>query len=61
MIPIFVLLESKKERSSSAGMYKIEKAAKITMVKNIFGCPSLVVDVIFVPNSYVDFMFLCIV
>jgi hypothetical protein len=34
----------------------MERAANITMVQNIFGCPYLVVDGIFVPNSYVEFM-----
>jgi hypothetical protein len=42
-----------KEGAEQAYMYKIEKAARI-----IFGCPCLVVDEIFVPNSYIDFMFL---
>ncbi len=39
-------------------VHKIEKAAKITMVKNFFSCPCLVVDGIFVPNSYVKLLVL---
>jgi hypothetical protein len=39
-------------------VYRMERAANITMVQNIIGCPYLVVDGIIVPNSYIDFMIL---
>ncbi len=39
-------------------VHKIKKAAKITMVKNIFSCLCLVVDGIFIPNSYVKLLVL---
>ena len=42
-------------------VHKIEKAAKLTMVKNIFTCPCLVVDGICVPNSYVKLLVLYVV
>jgi hypothetical protein len=44
------------EEAEPLYMYRMERAANITMLQNIFGCPCLVVDGIFVPNSYVDFM-----
>jgi hypothetical protein len=37
---------------------RIKNTAKITMVKNIFNCSCLVVDGIFVPNSYIDLSYL---
>ncbi len=42
-------------------MYRTEKAARITMVKNVLGCPCLVVDGIFAPNSYVYLMYLYVI
>ncbi len=36
-----------------------EKTARITMVGNILSCPNLVVDGIFILDSYVNLVFLC--
>jgi hypothetical protein len=56
LIPIFVPQASKKEWSKY--VYRMERAANITVVQNIFCCPYLVIDGIFVPDSYIDFIIL---
>jgi hypothetical protein len=43
-----------KEEVEQVYVYRTEKAARITMVKNIINCPCLVLDGIFVPSSYVN-------
>ncbi len=47
-----------KEGAEQVYVYRAKKAARITMVKNILGYPCLVVDGIFVPNSYIYLMYL---
>ncbi len=47
-----------EEGAEQVYVYRTKKAARITMVKNILGCPCFVVDWIFVPNSYIYLMYL---
>jgi hypothetical protein len=39
-------------------MDRSEKTARVTMVGDILGCPNLVVDGVFILDSYIGFVFL---